>query len=118
MDTRTFDALARQLSTGTTRRQAAKVVGAGAFGVALTRLGFGEAAAKKKGKKKQLNQTCKKGNECQGDLGCQLTQADPDHCGTDSEAKRCCVPEGGRCDYGCECCGLDVICNGHVCQSA
>jgi hypothetical protein len=28
------------------------------------------------------------------------------------------VPQGGRCDYGCECCGLDVICNGHVCQSA
>jgi hypothetical protein len=118
MDTRKFDALARELSAGTTRRQAAKVIGAGAFGVALTRLGFGDAAAKKKRKKKKLGQTCKKGKECQGELGCQLTQADLDHCGTASEAKRCCVPLGGRCDYGCECCGTDVICNGHVCQGA
>jgi hypothetical protein len=123
METRRFDALARELSTGTTRRQAAQVLGAGAVGAALTRLGFGAAAAKKKRnkqkrKKKQLGQTCKKGKECQGALGCQLTQADPDHCGTDAAAKRCCVPQGGRCDYGCECCGSDVICNGHVCQSA
>jgi hypothetical protein len=118
MDTRKFDALARELTTGSTRRQACKVIGAGAFGVALTRLGFGAAAAKKKGKKKTLGQTCKQANECKGALGCQLTQADPDHCGTDAAAKRCCVPQGGRCDYGCECCGSDVICNGHVCQSA
>jgi hypothetical protein len=118
MDTRKFDALARELTTGTTRRQACKVIGAGSFGVALTRLGLGDAAAKQKRKKKKLGQTCKKGNECKGDLGCQLTQADADLCGTDSEAKRCCVPLGGRCDYGCECCGIDVICNGHICQSA
>jgi hypothetical protein len=32
--------------------------------------------------------------------------------------KRCCVKEGGHCNDGIDCCGVDVICNGGFCQSA
>jgi hypothetical protein len=94
------------------------VLVASGLGLGLTRLGLAETDAKKRKKRKKKKGNggrCKKSSQCKGSLVCQVEQA-TDDCYPTAE-KRCCVKEGGRCDDGCECCGVGAICNGHVCQS-
>jgi hypothetical protein len=111
-----FDSIARQLSRGNTRRGLVKSLAAAGLGVSLTRTGWLSAEARKKRKKKKLGALCRKSNQCQGDLQCQVP-GDDDTCGWPTTTKRCCKKDGERCDYGCECCGPTSTCNGHVCQS-
>jgi hypothetical protein len=121
MDSNRFDSLVRHISTGSTRRAAVKSLTAVGLGLGLTRLGLGQADAKKKKKRKSLGQTCKKSKQCKGSLVCQITDEvpDPDQiCRDVPAAKRCCVKLGERCDHGCDCCGTNVICNGHICETA
>ena len=118
MDTNRFDSITRNLAAGDTRRGTLRKLAATGLGLGLARLGLGEAAAKKKKKKKPLNATCKKSKQCAGNLSCQVTEGD-NQCGNDGQVgKTCCIPLGERCDYGCECCGTNVICNGHICETA
>ena len=114
MDINRFDSLVRTLSAGDSRRGAIRALAASGLAVGLTRLGLDRTDAKKK--KKKLGQTCKKSKQCQGSLVCQPTNSQ-NSC-YDTTVKRCCKKLGERCDDGCECCGVDVICNGHICQSA
>lgn len=117
MDSNRFDSVTRGLATAESRRGAVKTLAAAGLGLGLARLGLGAADAKKK-LKKQLNERCTKSKQCGKGLRCAFTEG-ADQCGNDGLIeKTCCIPLGERCDYGCECCGTSVICNGHVCQSA
>ena len=119
MDSTRFDALARSLSTAGSRRRAFHTLAAAGAGLGLAQLGFGVAAGKKKrhkkGKKK-LGARCKKSAECKGDLLCK--NANSQNSCYDQTERRCCKKEGAQCNDGCDCCGVDVICNGGFCQSA
>jgi hypothetical protein len=114
-----FDSLARSLSAGESRRGAIKALAVSGLALGMARFGLGQADAKKK--RKKLGQTCKKSKQCKGSLVCQITDEvpDPDQiCRDVPAAKRCCVKLGERCDHGCDCCGTNVICNGHICETA
>jgi hypothetical protein len=90
---------------------------ASGLGLGLLRLGLGGTAAKGKGKGKGKGVTarCKKTDECSGNLQCKKANSQHYY---EKTQKRCCIKEGGRCNDGFECCGVDVICNGGYCQSA
>ena len=126
-----FDALMRAASQTRTRRGVVRSMAAAGLGVGLARIGIGEALAgkkkkkhKKKKKSEQQNTTplsplstpCSESGQCESGLICQPMNA-MNGCFASTE-QRCCKPEGARCDDGCECCGVSVICNGHYCQSA
>ena len=113
METRRFDRLSAWLGASQSRRVTLRAVGAGVLASGLSGFGLREALAKKK---KSLGQTCKKTDDCKGKLLCKLTNSQ-NSC-FDASQKRCCKKEGARCNDSCECCGIDVICNGHFCQSA
>ncbi len=128
MDTTRFDAIARHLAEPTARRAALKTLTATGLAVGLTRVGLhafptdakngknGKKGKKKKGPKKPLGETCTKSKTCANGLSCQIAN-DSQTCDGLSD-KRCCKPIGARCDDGCECCGTNVICNGHYCQQS
>src|SRR5688500_18298365 len=111
MDSTRFDSLTRRLGDSSSRRQVCRVLAGGSLGVALTRVGLGRALA---AKCRQVQQQCTDNGQCCGRLVCR--KANSQHgCGG---GKKCCVKLGGQCDSGCDCCGIDVICNGHVCEQA
>ena len=119
MDTMRFDALSRTLSGTTSRRDALRTLAAVGLGLAVGQAGLGMAAAKSKkgkGKKKKLGDRCSSKDTCAGGLQCKV--ANSQNSCYDTSEQRCCKPIGARCDDGCECCGVDVICNGHYCQQA
>jgi hypothetical protein len=121
MDTTRFDAIARHLAEPTARRAALKTLAATGLAVGLTKVGLRPILTdakkrKKKGPKKPLGERCKKSKTCANGLSCQIANSHVG-CFPDSE-KRCCKPIGARCDDGCECCGTNVICNGHYCQQS
>jgi hypothetical protein len=113
MDRNRVDPLGKRLVTSETRRSTLRAMAAGALATGLGGLGLREALAKKK---KSLGARCKKSDECKGKLNCKPTNSQ-NSC-YDATQKRCCKKEGATCNDGCECCGVDVICNGHICQSA
>lgn len=115
MDNIRFDAISREFGATSTRRSAIRTLAAASFGLGLARLGLETATAAKKGKKK-LGARCKKSNECQGPLQGKKSNSQ-NSCYAQTE-ERCCKPIGAKCDDGCECCGVDVICNGGYCQGA
>jgi hypothetical protein len=120
MDTTRFDALARHLAEPTARRAALKTLAATGLAVGLTRVGLQpaptDAKKGKNGKKKPLGERCKKSKTCANGLSCQIANSH-NGCYPESE-KRCCKPIGADCDNGCDCCGIDVICNGGYCQQS
>jgi hypothetical protein len=117
MESSRFDAIVRQISRTSNRRQAMTALAAGGLGLGLARLGLtGSAAKKGKKKKKDNGARCKKTAECKGRLVCNVALANED-CYPAAE-KRCCVSLGGFCNDSCECCGVGRICNGHVCEVA
>lgn len=119
MDTTRFDALSRTLAAGSTRRTAMRTLAATGLGFGLARLGFAAmpvGAKKGKGKKKPLGARCSNKDQCGGGLQCKTANSQQS-CFPENE-KRCCKPIGAKCDDGCECCGIDVICNGGYCQGA
>jgi hypothetical protein len=133
MDDIRFDFLTRHLSTTGSRRGAFRTIGAAGLGLGLLRLSVGDTLAKhhkhkhKKKKKnngppppppptQNLGDTCSSAEQCIGGLQCQVSNSQ-NSC-FDSSVQRCCVADGGRCDNSCDCCGIDVICNGHYCQGA
>ena len=117
MESNRFDALTRSLTITGSRRGAFRTLAAAGLGLGLTKLGISGVLAKKgKKKKKDLGKTCKKTDQCKGSLVCQVALASDD-C-YPSAVKRCCVKDGGRCEDGCDCCGVGAICNGNYCQSA
>ncbi len=111
-----FEPFSRWLATHNTRRTTLRALAAGALAAGLGNLGPRESSAKKGKKKKILGARCKKSADCKGSLLC--TPSNSQNSCYDLTEKRCCKKEGERCDDGCECCGIDVICNGHFCQSA
>jgi hypothetical protein len=113
MDRRRFDPLGKWLATSDTRRSTFRALAAGAVATGLGGPSLGEALAKKG---KGLGARCKKSDDCKGKLNCKPTNSQ-NSC-YDATQKRCCKKEGATCNDGCECCGVDVICNGGYCQSA
>ena len=108
------------------RRNAMWTIAAGGLGLGAATLGLEDALAgrhhhkRKKNKKKGkdtvvVRQLCKKTYQCQGDLVCQVANSE-NGCGQEV-GKHCCVPLGGSCDDGCDCCGVGVICNGGYCDA-
>lgn len=123
MDTTRFDAIARHLAEPTARRAALKTMAATGLAVGLTRVGLHafptDAKNGKKGKKdkkKLLGERCTKSKTCANGLSCQIANSGS-ACAAETD-KQCCKPIGARCDDGCECCGTNVICNGHYCQQS
>jgi hypothetical protein len=134
MDGTGFDSLTRNLTTTGSRRGAFRTMAAAGLGLGLTRLDLSEALAKKKRRKKRkkkvntsppplpppptqtLGQTCSETSQCIGNLLCQVSNSQQS-CYPDN-VHRCCVADGLPCDNSCDCCGLDVICNGGYCQGA
>ncbi|MEZ4564214.1 MAG: hypothetical protein R2853_15910 [Thermomicrobiales bacterium] len=119
MDSTHFDGIARDLAGSATRRQALRTLAAAGLGLGLARTGLKrtEAARRKgKGKKKGVTERCKKSEQCGGGLSCKPANSQ-NSCFAATE-KRCCKPVGAKCDDGCECCGVDVICNGGYCDQA
>ena len=116
MDGMRFDAVARKLSATDSRRGMFKTMAVAGLGLGLSGAGLSEALGKgKKGGKKKVTARCKKTEECSGKLQCKKANSQNYY---EQTKKRCCIKEGGRCDQGYECCGVDVICNGGYCQSA
>ena len=119
MDSTHFDGITRDLAGTSTRRQTLRTLAAAGLGLGLARLGLSSTdAAKGKGKKKKkgVTEICKKSDQCGSGLICKLANSQ-NSCSAETE-KRCCKPVGARCDDGCECCGIDVICNGGYCSNA
>jgi hypothetical protein len=114
MEKRRFELLSTWLGKSDSRRSTLRALGAGVFATGLGHLGPAESLAKKK--KKPLGARCKKSGDCKGKLNCK--SANSQNSCYDQTKKRCCKKEGATCNDSCECCGVDVICNGHMCQSA
>jgi uncharacterized protein HemX len=138
MDNSRFDQLARKLSAAESRRGAVTTLAAASLGLGLTRFGLGDALARKKKNKKKkkkkknknnntnpnentknLSEACSNTDECIGDLLCQVANSQQS-CPGQEVGTYCCVPTDvqAQCNTSCDCCGLDVICNGGYCQSA
>jgi len=129
MESTRFDAIARVLAGMSSRRSAMRAIAAGGLGLGLgaTALGLEDALAgkhhrkhkKKKNKKgtdsKVVRDVCTKSYTCQGDLVCEVANSE-NGCGQET-GKHCCVPLGGPCEDGCDCCGVGVICNGKKCDA-
>src|SRR3954449_6377393 len=111
MESTRFDSLSRHLGSTSTRRGTFRGIAAAGLGLGLAGIGIKSAAAKKK-----LNARCKKSDECGGGLKCQKSNSQ-NSCYAKTE-KRCCKPVGSDCSDGCDCCGVDVICNGGYCDKA
>ena len=111
MDNSRFEQVTRRLSNDSTRRNFCKVAGAGALGVAMARLGLGGAVAACK----KVTIKCDENSECCGALVCRRANSQNYYPKT---VKRCCRPIGDNCNQGIDCCGVDVICNGGICQKA
>ena len=116
MENSRFDSLTRTLAATGSRRGAFRTMAAAGVGLGLTRLGLEQSLAAKKKKKKNLGARCGKADECKGNLLCKNSNSQ-NGC-YDQTEKRCCVKEDQPCEDGCDCCGVDVICNGGFCQSA
>ena len=132
MESTRFDAIARVLAGMSSRRSAMRTIAAGGLGLGLgaTALGLEDALAgkhhrKHKNKKtkttkagtdsKVVRDVCTKSYTCQGDLVCEVANSE-NGCGQET-GKHCCVPLGGPCEDGCDCCGVGVICNGKKCDA-
>jgi hypothetical protein len=113
MDSTRFDILSRKLAATSSRRGAIRTMAAAGLGLGLARIGLESAEAKKK---KNLGARCKKSNECKGGLKCKKSNSQ-NGCYAKTE-ERCCKPVGSPCNDGCDCCGVDVICNGGYCDNA
>jgi hypothetical protein len=120
------------LSSTESRRAAVRSLTAASLGLGLTRLGLGDALAgkKHKGKRKkkrknknentkELREQCLKTSQCKGDLLCKAANSQQS-CPGQEFGTFCCVETDVQapCEDDCDCCGLDVICNGGYCQSA
>lgn len=116
MDSNRFDSISREVAAIDSRRGLLKSIAATGLGLGLARVGLGSASAKKKRKKKGLGARCSKNDQCGGGYQCKVSNSQQS-CYPENE-KRCCKPIGAKCDDGCECCGVDVICNGGYCQGA
>jgi hypothetical protein len=108
-----FDGMTRRLSETGSRREMVRTLAAGGLGLGLAGLGLHQAKA---GGGKNLGARCKKSNECKGGYQCKKANSQ-NSCFAKTE-KRCCKPIGAKCNDGCECCGVDVICNGGYCDQA
>lgn len=118
MDSTRFDSFTRILSVSDSRRGVVRTLSALGAGLGLTQFvpaPIAEAGKKRK-RKKKLSKRCKKNKQCKGNLLCKKSNSQ-NSC-FPSNKKRCCVKEGKPCDDSCDCCGIDVICNGGFCQSA
>src|SRR5687767_6258536 len=133
MDGSAFDRLVRRIGEEGSRRGllrsafAATVAGLGAASV----LDADDAEAKsckKKCKKKYKNidtdtiglrQPCTKSSQCVGNLLCEVANSQ-NSCPGQETGTFCCVQSEVQapCDDGCDCCGVDVICNGGFCDNA
>lgn len=116
MDSTHFDGITRDLAGTTTRRQTLRTLAAAGLGLGITSLGLKSSEAAKSKKNKKLGARCKKSKECQSGLQCKKANSQ-NGCYAESE-ERCCKPVGAKCNDGCECCGIDVICNGGYCDQA
>lgn len=147
MDGSAFDRLVRRIGEDGSRRSLLRSAVAGAFaGLGMTSLLGGEDAeaksckkkcnkknsdsAKKKCKKKcqkntpsdadtiGLRQPCTSSAQCIGDLLC-ATANSQNSCPTQAIGTFCCVQSEvqAKCNDGCDCCGVSVICNGGFCDN-
>jgi hypothetical protein len=117
VDSTLFDGLARDLAGSATRRRTLRSLVAAGLGLGVARLGLADTDARsKRKKKKDVTERCKKSDQCGGGLTCK--QANSQNSCYPTTEKRCCKPIGAKCDNGCECCGIDVICNGGYCDQA
>jgi hypothetical protein len=127
MDNTRFDRLTRELLSVDSRRNAVRTLAAASLGLGLLRFGSSRAVAKNKKKKnkkknqntRDLRESCSKTYQCKGDLLCQPANSQQS-CPGQETGKFCCVETDvqAKCNDSCDCCGLDVICNGGFCQSA
>jgi hypothetical protein len=119
MDSTRFDGITRELAGTSTRRQTLRNLAAAGLGLGIASIGLKSTEAakgKKKGKKKDVTERCKQREQCGSGLQCKPANSQ-NSCFADTE-KRCCKPVGAKCNDGCECCGVDVICNGGYCDQA
>lgn len=147
MDGSTFDRLVRRISEEDSRRGllrsafAAAVAGLGGASVLGTEDAAAKSCKKKCNKKKSsdakkkckkkcnkknsdtdtigLRQPCTKSSQCVGNLLC-ATANSQNSCPGQESGTFCCVQSEVQapCDDGCDCCGVDVICNGGYCDNA
>jgi len=145
IDGSTFDRLVRRISAEGSRRGLFRSAVAGTLaGLGLTSVLGGEHAeakscqkkcnkknsssARKKCKKKcknidtdtiALRQPCTKDSQCVGSLLCQAANSQ-NSCPGQESGTFCCVETEVQapCDTSCDCCGIDVICNGGYCDNA
>jgi len=66
-----------------------------------------------------LRQPCTSSSQCIGDLLC-ATANSQNSCPGQEVGTFCCVQSEvqAKCNTSCDCCGIDVICNGGYCQNA
>jgi hypothetical protein len=69
MDAQHFDRLTRSLATTTGRRGALRLLGGGALGAALAKLGLGRAAAQEAASRDE-GDACTRSRQCRGALRC------------------------------------------------
>lgn len=147
MDDSTFDRLVLRINAASSRRGLFRSAIAGTLaGLGLTSLLGGEhvearsckkkcnkkhsISARKKCKKKcqytpddtdtiGLRQPCTNSSQCIGDLLC-ATANSQNSCPTQATGTFCCVQSEvqAKCNTSCDCCGIDVICNGGYCDNA
>jgi hypothetical protein len=134
MDNTRFDRLTRELLSVDSRRNAVRTLAAASLSLGLVRLGSSRAVAKNKKKRnkkkknknknqnvdtKNLREPCTSSVECKGNLLCDIAYSQQS-CPGQETGTFCCVQTDvqAKCNDSCDCCGLDVICNGGYCQSA
>jgi len=106
MDGKRFDHLAKELSSGSTRRRVLGGLGAVAAGLVTTRTASAKARPVNNG-----NGCAQPGRICTPEGGCcgsKLTCAPPTglsgSCGNTLQNNKCCSPVGTACHGHCECC--------------
>jgi hypothetical protein len=145
MDGSAFDRLVRRIGEEGSRRGllrsafAATVAGLGAASVLDADDAEAKSCKKKCNKKKDhkarkkckkkcknidtdtigLRQPCTKSSQCVGNLLCDVANSQ-NSCPGQETGTFCCVQSEVQapCDDGCDCCGVDVICNGGFCDNA
>jgi hypothetical protein len=112
MDQKCFDAIAREMGNGSSRRQALGALAAAGIGGALALVGFGSAEAACT----HVRKPCKSGGECCGKKGTTSCDRISKSCTNNRlrRKNRCCRTNGSKCDRTCDCCD-PLVCVQNTC---
>jgi hypothetical protein len=107
MDAEKFDAVARRLVSGLTRREALRGLVAGAVAAAIGGTALEAAAAAKKDRCRKVTKTCSNQDRCCGKLTCGRSVL--------REGRFCCRKGEASCNDSKECC-KPALCTDNLCQ--